>query len=52
MATRIIRRSSDLDAMRGKVDHVLTLFSGGLDSTCILKNLAQRILPSFAKVQP
>lgn len=52
MATRIIRSFSDLDAMRGKVDHELTLLTGGLNSTYILKNLAQRILPSFAKVQP
>lgn len=52
MATRIIWRSSDLNVMRGQVDNVLTQFSGGMDRTCILKNLAQRILPSFAKVQP
>lgn len=44
MATRIIRSFSDLDAMRGKVDHVLTLFSGGLDSTYVLQELVQRNL--------
>lgn len=52
MATRFIRSFSDLDAMRGQVDNVLTQFSGGLDRTCILKNLSQRLLASFAKVQP
>lgn len=52
MSTQVIRRFSDMDAMRGQVDHELTLLTGGLNSPNILKNLAQRILPSFAKVQP
>ena len=42
MPTRTIRSFADLDAMRGKVDHVLTLFSGGLDSSYVLKELASR----------
>lgn len=44
MSTRIIRSFADLDAMRGQTDHVLTLFSGGLDSSYVLKELAQRHL--------
>jgi argininosuccinate synthase len=44
MSTRIIRSFADLDAMQGQVDHVLTLFSGGLDSSYVLKELAQRRL--------
>ena len=44
MSTRIIRSFTDLDAMRGQTDHVLTLFSGGLDSSYVLKELAQRHL--------
>lgn len=44
MSTRIIRSFADLDAMQGQTDHVLTLFSGGLDSSYVLKELAQRQL--------
>lgn len=44
MSTRILRSFGDLDAMQGKVDHVLTLFSGGLDSSYVLKELSQRKL--------
>ncbi len=44
MSTRIIRSFADLDAMQGQTDHVLTLFSGGLDSSYVLKELAQRHL--------
>lgn len=44
MPTKIIRSFSDLDAMQGQADHVLTLFSGGLDSSYVLKELAQRRL--------
>jgi argininosuccinate synthase len=44
MSTRILRSFGDLDAMPGKVDHVLTLFSGGLDSSYVLKELSQRKL--------
>ncbi len=32
-----IRSISDIKSLAGKVDHVLTLFSGGLDSTYILR---------------
>jgi hypothetical protein len=32
MPKRTIRSFADLDAMRGKVDHVLTLFSGVMAS--------------------
>ena len=44
MSTRRIRSFEDLDAMKGHVDHVLTLFSGGLDSSYVLKELSQRNL--------
>lgn len=44
MSTRRIRSFGDLDAMQGHVDHVLTLFSGGLDSSYVLKELSQRKL--------
>ncbi len=44
MSTRRIRSFEDLDAMKGRVDHVLTLFSGGLDSSYVLKELSQRKL--------
>ncbi len=44
MPTRRIRSFEDLDAMQGQVDHVLTLFSGGLDSSYVLKELSQRKL--------
>lgn len=44
MPTRRIRSFADLDAMQGRVGHVLTLFSGGLDSSYVLKELAQRHL--------
>lgn len=44
MSTRIIRSFADLDAMQGQTDHVLTLFSGGLDSSYVLNELAQRHL--------
>lgn len=44
MPTRIIRSFADLDAMQGRVGHVLTLFSGGLDSSYVLKELVQRKL--------
>jgi argininosuccinate synthase len=44
MSTRMIRSFEDLDAMKGQVDHVLTLFSGGLDSSYVLKELSQRNL--------
>ena len=44
MPTRIIRSFADLDIMQGQTDHVLTLFSGGLDSSYVLKELAQRQL--------
>lgn len=44
MSTRRIRSFADLDAMKGQVDHVLTLFSGGLDSSYVLKELSQRNL--------
>ncbi|MDQ0012272.1 argininosuccinate synthase [Variovorax boronicumulans] len=44
MSTRKIRSFEDLDAMKGNVDHVLTLFSGGLDSSYVLKELSQRKL--------
>lgn len=44
MSTRIIRSFADLDAMQCQTDHVLTLFSGGLDSSYVLKELAQRQL--------
>ena len=32
MSTRVIRSFADLDTMQGQVGHVLTLFSGGLDT--------------------
>ncbi|MGJ7574003.1 argininosuccinate synthase-related protein [Variovorax sp. RB2P76] len=44
MPTRRIRSFGDLDVMNGRVDHVLTLFSGGLDSSYVLKELSQRKL--------
>lgn len=44
MSTRRIRGFADLEAMRGRVNHVLTLFSGGLDSSYVLKELSQRKL--------
>ncbi len=44
MSTRVIRSFADLDTMQGQVGHVLTLFSGGLDSSYVLKELAQRKL--------
>ncbi|APW37558.1 hypothetical protein RD110_10475 [Rhodoferax koreense] len=44
MSTRRIRSCGDLDAMQGQVDHVLTLFSGGLDSSDVLEELSQRKL--------
>ena len=44
MSTRRIRSFEDLDAMKDHVDHVLTLFSGGLDSSYVLKELSQRNL--------
>lgn len=44
MSTRKIRSFEDLDALKGHVDHVLTLFSGGLDSSYVLKELSQRNL--------
>jgi argininosuccinate synthase len=44
MPTQIIRSFADLDAMQGRVNHVLTLFSGGLDSSYVLKELAHRAL--------
>lgn len=44
MPTRIIRSFDDLDALQGRAQHVLTLFSGGLDSSYVLKELAQRRL--------
>lgn len=44
MSTRVIRSFADLDTMQGRVGHVLTLFSGGLDSSYVLKELAQRKL--------
>lgn len=44
MPTRIIRSFANLDAMQGRTNHVLTLFSGGLDSSYVLKELAQRAL--------
>lgn len=47
MSTRI-RSFEDLDAMKGRVDHVLTLFSGGLDSSYVLKELSQRKLRTTA----
>lgn len=42
MPTNIIRSFADLDLMQGRVDHVLTLFSGGLDSSYVLKELCSR----------
>jgi argininosuccinate synthase len=45
---RRIGSFDDLDAMVGQVDHVLTLFSGGLDSSYILKELADRKLRTTA----
>lgn len=48
MQSRRIRSFDDLDAMVGRVDHVLTLFSGGLDSSYVLKELADRGLPTTA----
>lgn len=44
MPTRRIRGFADLDAMNGRVRHVLTLFSGGLDSSYVLKELSKRKL--------
>lgn len=44
MPTRIIRSFEDLDALKGRAQHVLTLFSGGLDSSYVLKELSQRQL--------
>ncbi len=44
MPTRRIRSFDDLDTMKGRVKHVLTLFSGGLDSSYVLKELSQRCL--------
>lgn len=44
MPIRRIRSFGDLDAMQDRVRHVLTLFSGGLDSSYVLKELAQRQL--------
>ncbi|MGJ7565480.1 hypothetical protein ACSFBM_16640 [Variovorax sp. GB1R11] len=41
MPTRRIRSFGDLDAMKGRIDHVLTLFSGGLDSSYVLKERSQ-----------
>ena len=52
MSTRIIRSFADLDAMQGQTDHVLTLFSGGLDSSYVLKELAQRHLHAVTPVVP
>ena len=48
MQTKKIRSFEDLDAMVGRVDHVLTLFSGGLDSSYVLKELADRKLQTTA----
>lgn len=48
MQSRRIRSFDDLDAMVGRVDHVLTLFSGGLDSSYVLKELADRGLQTTA----
>jgi argininosuccinate synthase len=42
MASQIIRSFADLDHLTHRVDHVLTLFSGGLDSSYVLKELARR----------
>jgi argininosuccinate synthase len=42
MSSRIIRSFADLDTLTQRVDHVLTLFSGGLDSSYVLKELARR----------
>lgn len=44
MSIHRIRSFEDLDAMKGHVDHVLTLFSGGLDSSYVLKELSERNL--------
>jgi argininosuccinate synthase len=44
MSTHRIRSFGNLDAMKGRVDHVLTLFSGGLDSSYVLKELSERQL--------
>jgi argininosuccinate synthase len=51
MSTQVMRSFYDMDAMRGQIDHVLTMLTADLNSSYILKNLAQRIFPSFAKVQ-
>lgn len=48
MSNRRIRGFQDLDKMVGQVDHVLTLFSGGLDSSYVLKELADRNLRTTA----
>jgi argininosuccinate synthase len=48
MQKRTIRSFDDLDALAGRVDHVLTLFSGGLDSSYVLKELADRQIRTTA----
>lgn len=42
MSRSRIQSFEDLDAMVGQVGHVLTLFSGGLDSSYVLKELSER----------
>ncbi len=42
MHSKRIRSFADLDTIARHAKHVLTLFSGGLDSTYVLKELAQR----------
>ena len=42
MSSKRIRSFADLDVIARHAQHVLTLFSGGLDSTYVLKELAER----------
>lgn len=42
MSSKRIRSFADLDIIARHAQHVLTLFSGGLDSTYVLKELAER----------
>lgn len=42
MSSKRIRSFADLDVIARHAQHVLTLFSGGLDSTYVLKELAAR----------
>ena len=42
MSSKRIRSFADIDVIARHAQHVLTLFSGGLDSTYVLKELAER----------